>query len=95
MGLMRLAKVIWNIRVEWTVKIYVFLFCFFSALQEAQDIFGLEFDLSEFDADALDEERDYDEEDIEEEEAAAIAEQRKKKRKASKKSIYQVSLLTK
>ena len=55
----------------------------------------MEFDLSEFDADALDEERDYDEEDMEEEEAAAVAEQRKKKRKASKKSIHQVSVLVK
>jgi len=58
-----------------------------SALQEAQDIFGLEFDLSEFDEDAFeeDDEAEYDEDDDE-----AAPKKRKQKKKAPKKSIYQI-----
>lgn len=65
-----------------------------SALQEAQDIFGLEFDLSEFDAEAAeeDEDEDDDDDDLDEEALIARAQQRKARRKSSKKSIYQVCL---
>ncbi|XP_057294879.1 transcription elongation factor SPT6-like [Hydractinia symbiolongicarpus] len=61
-----------------------------SALQEAQDIFGLEFDLSEFDADveALDEDVDYDS-DLDEEQLAAKMAERKAKKK-SKTDIFKV-----
>ena len=64
-----------------------------SALQEAQDIFGLEFDLSEFDADGgFDDIADDDDDDEEAtpEEKSARHKSLKAKRKGSRKSIYQV-----
>lgn len=66
----------------------------FSALQEAQDIFGLEFDLSEFDADveALDEDVDYDS-DLDEEQLAAKMAERKAKKK-SKTDIFKVRVFS-
>lgn len=62
-------------------------------MQEAQDIFGLEFDLSEFDADVEDDELDddLDDEDLDEEALIARSQQRKARRKGTKKSIYQVT----
>jgi len=61
-----------------------------SALQEAQDIFGLEFDLSEFDADGgFDDMTEEDDEDLTPEEIAAKKAKQAKK-KGSRKSIYQV-----
>ena len=70
------------------------MFCFpFSALQEAQDIFGLEFDLSEFDADGgYDDMAEEDDEDLTPEEVAAKKKAKQAKKKGSRKSIYQVCL---
>ena len=63
---------------------------FFSALQDAQDIFGLEFDLSELEPESDDlGEGDFDE-DLDEEELVTKIEQRKARKKAMRKSIYQV-----
>ncbi|EDO33602.1 predicted protein [Nematostella vectensis] len=62
-----------------------------SALQEAQDIFGLEFDFDEFDKfgqDDYDEEEDYEDEDDDDDEQAVM--RRKSRKKATKKSIYEV-----
>lgn len=68
-----------------------FSFCF-SALQEAQDIFGLEFDLSEFDEDGGydDIDDDEDDEELTPEEIAAKKKAKLAKKKLTKKSIYQV-----
>ena len=60
-----------------------------SALQEAQDIFGLEFDLNELDQydDGLDQAS---EEDYEENEDEVPTVKKRKKKKTSRKSIYDV-----
>lgn len=60
-----------------------------SALQEAQDIFGLEFDLNELDqyGNDLDQMSDEDYEDVDDEERK---EKKRKKKKSGRKSIYDV-----
>ncbi|XP_065663621.1 transcription elongation factor SPT6 isoform X2 [Hydra vulgaris] len=61
-----------------------------SALQDAQDIFGLEFDLSELEPESDDLGEGEFDEDLDEEELAAKIEQRKARKKASRKSIYDI-----
>ena len=67
----------------------------FSALQEAQDIFGLEFDLSEFDEDGGldDDDDDEDDDDLTAEEITAKKKAKSAKKKFTKKSIYQVHFI--
>lgn len=77
------------------ILIFLFLLVCFSALQEAQDIFGLEFDLSEFDEEGGfdDIADDEDDEDLTPEEITAKKKAKLAKKKFTKKSIYQVLVM--
>ena len=70
-------------------KLIWYLISYVSALQEAQDIFGLEFALDDFDPDddGLGQESD---EDIENRDDSQRQARQRRKRKSGRKSIYDV-----
>lgn len=79
------------------IYIYIFIIViYFSALQEAQDIFGVDFDYDEFDKygeEDYEEEEDEEEDDYVDEEADIDRPKRPKKqpkKKTTKKSIFEI-----
>lgn len=76
----------------WLVNVDTMSHLSISALMEAQDIFGLDFDFDEFEKYGRDDflsEEDEDEYEEEDEEDGAL---RRPKKKSTKKSIYEVSI---